>query len=338
MAFQNHRNWGPMKTVQKRALGLFIVALVMGTGAPATRAWGCKGHQTIALIAEKHLTPEARELVEKLLRENPIDPQLKRHCGTFAGDLLADGSTWPDDVRRQLNNGPWHYIDIPRGAPGKPLETYCGEQGCVTRVIAEQWAILQDKNGNPAKRAEALRYVAHFVGDLHMPLHATTDNDLGGNCVPVEYFWRSPHLNNNSYVPNLHGLWDSTIVERDMAGADPAEYAAFLEERFRPDIDKWTQPGIRVDEWAWESHDLAETVSYGQLSPKIPVERPTPAHACSDADNIGNRMMELHVSAGAAYQSAAAPVVEQRLEQAGVRLALMLNEAAKSAPAEKSPP
>jgi hypothetical protein len=260
---------------------------------------------------------------------------LKRYCGIFAGDLLADGSTWPDDARRQLKNAPWHYIDIPRGAPQKPLEEYCGREGCVTRAIAEQWAILKDKNGNPAKRAEALRYVAHFVGDLHMPLHATTDNDLGGNCVPVKYFWRSPHLNNNSYVPNLHGLWDSTIVERDMAGADPAEYAAFLEETFRPNIDRWTQAGIRVDEWAWESHDLAETVTYGQLSPKIPVERPTPVDACSDADNIGNRMMELHVSAGAAYQSAAAPVVEERLEQAGVRLAMMLNEAAKSAPAEK---
>jgi hypothetical protein len=252
--------------------------------------------------------------------------------------LLADGSTWPDDARRQLNNGPWHYIDIPRGAPRKPLEAYCGEDGCVTRAIAEQWAILKDKNGNPAKRAEALRYVAHFVGDLHMPLHATTDNDLGGNCVPVKYFWRAPHLNINSYVPNLHGLWDSMIVEHDMAGADPAEYAAFLEETFRPNIDNWTQTGIRVDEWAWESHDLAETVTYGQLSPKIPVERPTPAHACSDVDNIGNRMMELHVSVGAAYQSAAALVVEQRLEQAGVRLALMLNEAAKSAPAEKLSP
>jgi len=324
-----------LKTVQKRLLELFIVALVMCTGAQSTRAWGCKGHQTIALISEKHLTPEARELVEKLLRENPIDPQLKRYCGIFAGDLLADGSTWPDDVRKQLKNGPWHYIDIPRGAPRKPLEQYCGEEGCVTKAIAEQWAILQDQSGNPAKRAEALRYLAHFVGDLHMPLHATTDNDLGGVCVPVKYFWRSAHLSNNNYVPNLHSLWDSAIVERDMAGADPAEYAEFLEDTFRPKIDKWAQSGIRVDEWAWESHDLAETVTYGLLSPKIPVEKPTPAHACSDADNIGSRMMELHVSAGATYQSTAAPVAEERLEQAGVRLAMMLNEAAKPAPAEK---
>jgi hypothetical protein len=324
-----------MKTIHRRALRLFLVMLAMCVGAESARAWGCKGHQTIALIAEKHLTPGARELVEKLLRENPIDPQLKRYCGVFAGDLLADGSTWPDDARRQLNNGPWHYIDIPRGAARKPLDEYCGEEGCVTRAIAEQWAILKDKNTSPAKRAEALRYVAHFVGDLHMPLHATTDNDMGGNCVPVEYFWRLPHQNNNNYVPNLHGLWDSVIVEHDMAGADPAEYAAFLEQTFGPNIDKWTQAGIQVEAWAWESHDLAETVAYGQLSPKIPVEKTASVHACSDADNVGNRMMELHASAGATYQTAAASVVEKRLEQAGVRLAMILNEAAKAAPADK---
>jgi len=52
-------------------------------------AWGCKGHQTIALLAEKHLTPEARQLLETLLKENPIDPQLKRYCRPFPGSALA---------------------------------------------------------------------------------------------------------------------------------------------------------------------------------------------------------------------------------------------------------
>ena len=320
-----------MKTTANQAMALLLVALGITTVAPPARAWGCKGHQTIALIAEKHLNPEARELVEKLLSENPIDPQLKRYCGNFAGNLLADGSSWPDDVRKQLNNGPWHYIDIPRGAPRKPLKEYCGEECCVTWAIADQWALLKDIHAPAAKRAEALRYVTHFVGDLHMPLHASTNNDLGGNCVPVTYFWRSPHLVNNNAVPNLHALWDSTILESDMAGAEPSEYAAFLEQMFQTRIEPWTQAGIEVEEWAWESHELAETVTYSQLIPKIPTEKPVIVHSCTDADNIGNRMMDLHLSAGRAYQAAAASRVEERLEQAGVRLALLLNEAAKPA-------
>jgi hypothetical protein len=319
-----------------RAAAILLGLLATGVCVRPVRAWGCKGHQTVALIAEKHLTPEAREWADTLLGENPIDAQLSRYCGVFAADLLADGSTWPDDVRKQSNNEPWHYIDIPRGAPRKSLEEYCGEQGCVTQAIAAQWAILKDEKAKASKRAEALRYLTHFVGDLHMPLHATTNNDRGGNCVPLGYFWRRPHVRNNNYVPNLHGLWDTTIVEHDMAGGDPSEYASMLEEKFQTNIGTWMQAGVQVEEWAWESHDWAETVAYGLLVPKIAREQPTVVDSCKDADNIGKRMMDLHLAAAEAYQAASAMVVEERLEQAGVRLALMLNEAAKPAAAKES--
>jgi hypothetical protein len=318
-----------MEIIPYRVIAVLLGALALGVSARPVRAWGCQGHQTVALIAEKHLTPEARELADKLLSENPIEPQLKRYCGFFRADLLADGSTWADDVRSLLQNGPWHYIDIPRGARRKPLENYCGERSCVTRAIAEQWAILKDKTAPPAKRAEALRYVTHFVGDLHMPLHATTNNDMGGNCVPLSYFWRRPHFGDHAYVPNLHGLWDTTILERDMEGGDPSEYASWLEEKFQANLETWVQAGVQLEQWAWESHDLAETVTYGQLFPLIPVEKPAVVHSCTDADQIAKRMLSLQVSAGEAYQAAAARVVEERLEQAGVRLALLLNEAAK---------
>src|SRR5258708_24241982 len=73
-------------------------------------AWGCKGHQTIALIAEKHLAPEARQLLETLLKENPIDPQLKRYFGPFSSTLFPDSSTSPDDVRNALKTATWPYI------------------------------------------------------------------------------------------------------------------------------------------------------------------------------------------------------------------------------------
>jgi len=297
------------------------------------QAWGCKGHQTVALLAEKHLTPEARQFVDKLLSENPIDPQLKRYCGNTTRDLMADASTWPDDIRNERKNGPWHYIDIPRGALHGPLEPYCGNEGCVSKAIAEQVRILKDKSADPHKRAEALRYVIHFVADLHMPLHASTNNDEGGNCVPVHYLGREAHENHNYFVPNLHALWDSAIPERDMEGAEPSEYVDHLSEVFSSEFSKWQAQGIHVDEWAWESHDLAESVVYAKLIPAVPVETPAAVHSCSEANNIGERMMHLHLVAGEPYQQAAAPVVEQRLAQAGIRLAVILNDAAVPATA-----
>ena len=294
-------------------------------------AWGCKGHQTVALIAEKHLTPETRQLLETLLKENPIDPQLKRYCGPFPGSPLADSATWPDDVRNIMKNGPWHYIDIPRGAPRGPLATFCGESGCVTQAIAEQLAILKDPQADPRKRADAARYIIHFVGDLHMPLHASTNNDEGGNCVPVRFFRRNPREHNHSYTPNLHSVWDTAILERAMEGADSIEYAEFLDQFFSPQAEAWTQAGVHVEEWAWESHELAETVVYGNLVPTDPIEPPAPVHTCADDNNVGERMFNLHFAVGAIYQDAAAPVVEKRIAQAGVRLAMVLNEALKPA-------
>ena len=317
----------------KLRIALFAASCALAAmSVPEANAWGCKGHQTVALIAEKYLTPEAKQLVQKLLSENPIDPKVKRYCGDSVRDAMADSATWADDVRNEKKNGPWHYIDIPRGAKRGPLEPFCGQEGCVTKAIAEQVAILREQNAEAAKRADALRYVIHFVGDMHQPLHATTNADEGGNCVPVKYLRRKPHEHNHSYVPNLHSLWDTAIPERDMEGADPGEYAEALEGIFAADIEGWQKAGIRIEEWAWESHDLAESAAYGNLTPKIAIEPNVPVRSCTDDSNIGERLLHQGITVGEAYQEKAAHVVEERIAQAGVRLAMTLNEAAKTAP------
>jgi S1/P1 Nuclease len=310
-----------------------LVAAVLASSlvAPTAHAWGCKGHQTVALIAEKHLTPEAKEFVFSLLSTNPVDPQLKRYCGSAVSDPMGDASTWADDVRGERKNGPWHYIDIPRGAARGPIEAFCGKEGCVVSAIAEQLAILKDKSANGAKRAEALRYIIHFVGDLHQPLHSTTNADQGGNCVPLKYFRRDPHERGHGFSPNLHSIWDSAILERDSEGADPGEYAEMLEGTFAGSIEGWQKAGIHVDDWVWESHEYAESTVYGGLLPKIAIEPNVLVRSCTDDNNIGHRLLHQHITAGEAYQEQSAPVVEHRVTQAGVRLAMMLNDAAKSA-------
>jgi hypothetical protein len=306
---------------------LLVLAAFLWPSLPAW-AWGCKGHQTVALLAEQQLTPEALEFVNQLLAGNPVDSGLPRDCADPAHDLLADASTWPDEVRNSAKNGPWHYIDIPRGAARAPLSEYCGRQGCVTKAIADQVALLKNPNADAHLRADAIRYLVHFVADLHMPLHASSNDDRGGNCVPVYYFWRRPRTVHGSFTPNLHSLWDVTILELDMNGADPAEYAAFLSETFASDFAKWREAGMHLDDWAWESHDVAEAVVYGRLSPPVPIEKAVQVHSCADDNNIGQRMMDLHFSAGESYQQVAVPVVRKRLAQAAVRLALILNDAA----------
>lgn len=322
-----------------RKIAVVAVALVaiLFFAAPSARAWGCKGHQTVALIAENHLSPEARQFVEKLLGENPIDSKLKRWCGNSTTDLMVDASTWPDDVRNERRNGPWHYLDIPRGKHKGAPEEYCGKDGCVERAIEEQRAILKDKSEKPLKRAEALRYLIHFVGDLHQPLHAINNGDNGGNCVPVKYLRHEPlpnpaHPEREDYSPNLHQIWDTEILERDMEVSNPHRYADELEEKFRKESTAWEAAGIHVENWVWESHERAESAVYDTFSEKIGIEPDVNPKGCSDNNHIGKRMFEKHLAADEAYQSKAAKVVELGIAQAGVRLAMILNEAAKANP------
>jgi nuclease S1 len=323
--------------MSRRIAVLAGVVTIIFSAAPSAHAWGCKGHQTVALIAENHLSPEARRMIEKLLGENPIDPKLKRWCGNATADLMVDASTWPDDVRNERHNGPWHYIDIPRGKHRRSFEEYCGTEGCVTRAIEEQRAILKDKSAEPLKRAEALRYLIHFVGDLHQPLHAINNGDNGGNCVPVKYLRHEPlpnpaHPEREDYSPNLHQIWDTEIVERDMEISNPHRYADELDEKFRTESAAWEAAGIHVEDWVWESHERADSAVYEAFSERIGVEPDVKPKGCSDNNHIGKRMFEKHLAADDAYQSKAAKVVELTIAEAGVRLAMILNEAAKTNP------
>jgi hypothetical protein len=308
-------------------LGLFFALL----SAPQSQAWGCKGHQTVAFLAERHMTAEALQLAHDLLSANPIDPSLKRWCGNSLTDLMADASSWPDDIRGQAHNGSWHYIDIPRGAARGPLDAYCGPQGCIISALHKQIAILKDKKAPSALRASALRYIIHFVGDLHQPMHAIDNDDMGGNCVPLKYLRRRPRERNGHFSPNLHAIWDIAILERDSEGAEAAEYAEALDAEFASDEGAWEKAGIHIEDWAWESHDHAEAVAYGALFPKVAIEPPVPVQSCSDDNNIGERLLHEHIFAGKNYQQQAEQVVEERLAQAGARLAMILNDAAKSA-------
>jgi S1/P1 Nuclease len=321
------------QTSVRRSVSVFVVsalAVLSLTAAPTADAWGCRGHETIAALAEKHLTPQAKDALLALLTANPIDPQLKRYCGQRGLDPFVDASTWADDERsRDPSTAPWHFIDIPLSATKGSAQGFCGSGGCVLTAITEQLAILKDKNAPAAKRAAALRFIIHFVGDLHQPLHGSTNSDRGGNCVPVKYFTRNPHVHNNSYTPNLHHVWDTEIPESQMLGADPAEFADTLDAAYEGSFAAWQQGGMQLEAWAWESHDHALETAYGAFNKPIPVEPDVPVNSCSDDNNIGQRMLHKHLVIGTAYRDQAASVVEERLAQAGIRLAMILNEAAK---------
>jgi hypothetical protein len=199
----------------------------------------------------------------------------------------------------------------------------------VTRAITDQIALLRSPGIDPQKKADALRFLIHFVGDLHQPLHATTNNDQGGNCVPVTFFDAPPQLRNpetESYAPNLHGVWDVNILERMTTGKTSDQVASELEGSFRSEIARRKKGSADVNGWAWESYQLAQKVVYGNLPVRVPVEAPQTIKSCADDNHIATRMLKLDERLEQPYQDSAAPVVQQQIAKAGARLALLLNQ------------
>jgi hypothetical protein len=306
---------------------LFVVALGF---APSAWGWGCTGHQIVAVIAEEHLNPHAREMVAQILASGPIDPTLRRYCGASTLDAFVDSSTWADDERGiRPETAGWHFIDIPRGVANGDIAPYCPlSSSCITRAIDEQMAILRNINASAQPRADALRYIIHFFGDLHQPLHATSNNDLGGNCVPVSFFGTAPQEKNvakESYAPNLHSIWDTDIVERFADGQTPQQFADEMDIRFKAQIPGWLREPVDFVSWAWESHQIAEDSVYGVLPRKVVIETPVEVKACSNDQHISTRMLSLREQIGPDYQTAAEGVIQEQLTKAGIRLAAALN-------------
>ena len=314
--------------IKFRVTFLLVLAALALAATPRAWGWGCEGHQTVALIAKAHLTPHALSMVEQILQANPIDPSLKRFCPNATVDPMADSATWADDYRTvQPQTAGWHFFDIPRGASQANIDQFCDPTaGCVTKALTEQIAVLKNPASAPADQGNALRFVLHFAGDIHQPLHDTTNNDRGANCVPVTFFNTKPSANGSSYSPNLHAVWDTNMIENIAKGQSVTQFAAQLDQQFQSQEAAWQAEAINFDSWAWDAHQLAETVAYGKLNKKIPIEAPVPVNTCADDNNVGARMLKLKEQVGATYQAAATPVIEQQLAKAGVRLAMILNQ------------
>lgn len=152
-------------------------------------AWGEDGHEIISAIAEAKLTPAARKEVARLLALEP-------------GQTLASISTWADK-HRNPTTAPWHYANFPRGNCNYDPQRDCPDGKCVVAAIDRQIEILRT-SGDDEKRLTAFKYLVHFIGDIHQPLHAGFGDDRGGNSYQLQAFMRGS---------NLHAVWDTGLIK-----------------------------------------------------------------------------------------------------------------------------
>lgn len=247
--------------------------------------WGPEGHEIVATLAEARLNQDAKAGIRSLI-----------------GDAnLASISNWADEIRHDRDETyNWHFVDTPINASGFSEERDCflpnnkhkdagtDHHNCVVDRIEIFERVLEDHSAPREERIEALKFLVHFVGDVHQPFHAIGEA-AGGNGIAVVEFGS---LECGQHRCNLHGAWDSGLIQH--TGMSTEQYVVHLEKVLS---DSHINTDGTPQDWANESHEYARSAWLQD----------------------GGQVDET-------YYNNQIKVVDERLAQAGVRLANLLNQ------------
>ena len=267
-------------------VALAIVVSLSGIGRDAW-AWGDEGHKVICEKAFRLVQPSTRTEIQRLIK---TDTEFHR---------FSDSCIWPDHPRQRAAE---HFVNLARDSRGLSADgDMCPRaQECVLSAIQVELAYLNSNGGDDEAKLAALKFLGHWVGDVHQPLHVSFEDDRGGNGVLVT---------GECGTSNLHSTWDTCLVAKAV-GADVGEAATELMKSITPaKIQGWTQ--TEPKDWANESFAIAE-----QAQTKYCTRQGT---SCNKPTG--------KVTIDAAYVAANTPIVREQLQKAGVRLAHMLDAA-----------
>ncbi|MDQ3287410.1 MAG: S1/P1 nuclease [Pseudomonadota bacterium] len=270
---------------------LMVAATALLIAVPA-HAWGELGHRLVGDLAQSQLTQDARAGVAALLAGEP-EP------------TLGGVAMWADHLRghdpaRFKQTSRWHYVAMPEGVCRFDAVRDCPDGECVIGAIEDQTRILADRTQTTQARRDALKFVVHFIGDVHQPLHANNRPDQGGNQFQISLrtdiepeAYAADRYIGGVMGTNLHSIWDFYVLEG--ARLDRAAYAR------------------RLDAFAWPT----------QMNPLTPAS----AWAGESCRLVSSRSLypEEH-QMNHSYLDAMRPLAEQRIRQAAYRLARVLNE------------
>ena len=278
----------------KRLLALCALFLAASPAA----AWWEYGHETVGRIGYTEARPGTQAAIRRLLAQSKL-----LETPTCPAATVEEASYWPDCIKglgeRFSYSSPWHYQNVDICKPFD-LKSACRDGNCVSAQVERNLKLLADKELPARERVMALAFLIHFVGDLHMPLHAGDKGDLGGNRFPVTYGVISGRT-------NLHGTWDGWIAERGISNP-PGGPAGVLGDF--PAAERAAMRTGTVEEWSREGWDVAREFAYGTVMADpcgpVPAERPV-------IDEATTRKL--------------VPVARRQIARGGLRLARLLDEA-----------
>jgi len=230
-------------------VGLTLALWLLGPSAPAW-AWGDLGHKIICEIALQELNDKARTEVSRLIA---LD-------ATF--DSFPDACTWPDHPRKRAEE---HSINVTRSVHTITTATCPTAPKCLFTGIAADLEVLRTSHDDQTKLA-SLKFLGHWTGDIHQPLHVSFADDRGGNFI----------RESGPCVNSLHTVWDVCIIEKKL-GTDPLAVARDLMESIT-DSDKAAWVAIPIGGWAkspFRSHGGNQYSTASGSPPSVSISRGT---------------------------------------------------------------
>lgn len=228
-------------------------------------AWDGEGHMVTAQIAYNHLDPVVKAKCDALIAVPVSFP-------SSASTNFVTAACWADDIKSSTSAySIWHYIDLPFSLDGTSTNNAPPPFTNVVWAIRQSIATLQDPAAAQTNQATALRFLLHFAGDIHQPLHSSTavsaahpTGDAGGN---------SFNLAVGGTWSNLHSLWDAgggfltDSVSRPLSVAAQttiSNKAAAIEAAYPYSLSIGTIPDPA--NWATESWGIAKSLCYSNIT------------------------------------------------------------------------
>lgn len=236
----------------KRYITYTLIALLFVSMLPAT-AWGPKGHDVVAAIAEQHLTCKAKRQISKLLD----------------GKSIVYYSSWMDNIQNSpywedgyYKTKTWHYANVDKGLTYETMQK--NENGDVVTALTMLTDEMLDnyKHLTDSMKVDYLKMIVHMVGDLHCPMHAGRLSDLGGNRMKVKWFRQDT---------NLHSVWDSKMIDsaRKWSYTEWCDQLDRKDRKYRKEVMSGT-----YEDWFTETVEAAADIyeyveSMDQASPNL---------------------------------------------------------------------
>ncbi|KAK3196326.1 hypothetical protein K4F52_000707 [Lecanicillium sp. MT-2017a] len=269
---------------------------------PSVAAWGSFGHITTAYLATRFISNTTEAYLQELLRND--EP-----------DYLAKVASWADSIRYTKwgrFTSTFHFIDAHDSPPTScsvDLQRDCKASGCVISALSNYTEQMFDADLPPWRRAQAAKFVIHFIGDLHQPLH-NEDVSRGGNGIYV--LWDGKEF-------NLHHVWDTSIAEKWIGGIRGKPY---------PFAKRWaTQLAVEITDGKFADVKDAwlKDINLSAANDTAMIwARESNAYVCTHVLPEGPEAI-VGKELGGAYFDNAGPVIELQVARAGYRMAAWLD-------------